>query len=141
MPQFIRLSLSFVLALAVSASLPAQTREGVEVLLSKARSLEARGRSDLAAQSWNQVLLADPNQPEALRGLARHAKETGDPEALRGYLERLRKINPKDPAIAAIESMHVLTPQEVRRLDEAGRLAAQRKPDEAMKIYRQVVGD
>jgi tetratricopeptide (TPR) repeat protein len=141
MIHVIRPWLSLALALAVIAPLPAQTREGVDILLSRARSLEARGRTDLAAQSWNQVLLADPNQTEALKGLARFAKQNGDAEALSGYLGRLRKINPTDPAIAAIETMHVLTPQEIRRLDEAGRLAAQRKPDEAMRIYRQVFGN
>src|SRR5437870_4047717 len=37
--------------------------------------------------------------------------------------------------------MHVLTPQERGRLDEAGRLAMQHKPDEAMRIYNQIFGN
>ena len=41
-----------------------------EQLLSKARSLEGRGRLDLAARVWEQTLLADPNNAEALVGLA-----------------------------------------------------------------------
>jgi len=133
--------LIFVLTLAATAPATAQNQNGVEVLLGKARSLEARDRMDLAAQNWKQVLLVNPNQPEALAGLARYAKQNGDNDALRTYLDRLRKVNPKDPAIAAIEKMHILSPQERNRLDEAGRLAMQHKPDEAMKIYRLVFGD
>ncbi len=136
-----RPSLFLLLGLTLSTSMSAQTRDGVGILLSKARSLEARGRMDLAAQSWNQVLLVNPNQTEALGGLARYAKETGDSEGERKFLAHLRKINPKDPAIAAVEKMHVLTPQERARLDEAGRLAAEHKPDQAMAIYRDVFGD
>src|SRR5262249_9717993 len=78
---------------------------------------------------------------EALEGLARFARQSGDTPGLRTYLDRLRKINPVNPAIAAIERMHVLTAPEIQRLDEAGRLTMQHKPDDAMKIYRDVFGD
>src|SRR5215468_5813394 len=104
-----RLVLLFVITLGIFLPAGTQTQEGVNILLGKARSLEARGRIDLAAQNWQQVLLVNPSQPEALAGLARYAKENGKTDDERGYLDRLRKINPKDPAIATIERMHVLT--------------------------------
>src|SRR4029453_10385649 len=125
MTRLIRLILSAALLLATGSALRAQTREGVDILLSKARSLEARGRMDLAAQNWNQVLLVNPNQTEALEGLARHAKQNADAEALRRYLERLRKIDRDNPAIDAIEKARVLTPQALKLLDDAGRLRGQ----------------
>src|SRR6185295_5340360 len=131
----------FVLAVAATALLAAQSGEGVDILLGKARSLEARGRMDLAAQNWSQVLLVNPNQAEALAGLARNAKLNGDTAGVRTYLDRLRKLHPRDPAIAAIERMRVLTAQDRTRLDEAVRLASQKRPDEAMKIYREVFGN
>src|SRR5262245_23122564 len=130
----------FVFAIVASALLAAQSGEGVDILLGKARSLEARGRMDLAAQNWNQVLLVSPNQTEALAGLARYAKQNGDAAGVRTYLDRLRKVNPRDPAITAVERMHVLTAQDRTRLDEAVRLAGEKRPDEAMKIYREVFG-
>src|SRR5262245_49099831 len=136
-----RLAAALLFAAFMITSLPGQTRDGVDILLGKARSLEARGRIDLAAQNWSQVLLVDPNQSEAIAGLARHAKQSGNANDLRQYLERLRKLNPRDPAITAIERMRVLTPQDRARLDEAGRLALQKKPDDAMKIYREVFGN
>src|ERR1700746_2176284 len=104
MIKFIRVSvLALLIFLAAAPLVTAQTQGGVEILLSKARSLESRGRVDLAAQNWKQVLLANPNQTEALAGLARYAKQNGSADEERAYLDRLKKINPKDPQIAAIE--------------------------------------
>ncbi len=40
-------------------------------LLGKAHALEVRGRIDMAKQTWQQVLLVDPNNAEALAGMAR----------------------------------------------------------------------
>ncbi len=141
MTSFIRFQLLLLVALATAAPAPSQTQGGVDILLAKARSLELRGRTDLAAENWHKVLLVDPNQTEALAGLARAARENGQAGEERSYLDRLRKINPRDPQIATVENLHVFTPEERSRLDEAGRLAMQHKPDDAMKIYREVLGD
>jgi hypothetical protein len=89
--RLIRLNSLFFLALAIPASLVAQTampsHNGISILLGKARSLEARGRVDLASQNWRQILLVDPNQSEALAGLARVAKENGNAEEISGSRE------------------------------------------------------
>src|SRR5215469_90723 len=128
MTRFFRFDLLLMLALGVAASAPSQTAGGVDILLAKARSLELRGRIDLAVQNWRKVLLADPNQTEALAGLARRAKQNGQVGEERSYLDRLRKINPSDPQIRAVEQLRVFTLEERNRLDEAGRLAMQHKP-------------
>src|SRR3974377_1800127 len=142
MRQFIRFHLLLVLALLLAASsAQSQTVVGVDILLAKARSLELRGRVDLAVENWRKVLLADPNQTEALAGLARSAKQNGQTDQERSYLDRLRKINPGDPQIKAVEQFRVFTPEERHLLDEAGRLAMQHRPDESMKIYREIFGD
>ena len=121
MARFIRIIAAFLITMLVALPLVAQT-QGLDILLSKARSLEARGRMDLAAQNWKQVLLVNPNQAEAIAGLARYAKQNDDAGEERNYLDRLKKINPKDPEIAAIEKMHILTPQERDRLDRLGQI-------------------
>ena len=132
---------SLVAGLSMPVHVAGQANEGTALLLSKARSLEARGRMDLAIQNWKQVLLVDPDQTEALAGLARSAKQEGDLPRMGTLLDRLRKVNPQDPNIVAIERMHVLVPAELKKLDAAGRLATAHKFDEAMTIYRQVFGD
>ena len=101
MTRLIRI-VAFLMTMFFAVWLVAQS-QGVDILLSKARSLEARGRMDLAAQNWKQVLLVSPNQTEAIAGLARYAKQNGQAEEERNYVDRLKKINPKDPEIAAIE--------------------------------------
>ena len=109
-------------------------------LLESAHTLEVRGRMDLATQRWQQVLLAEPNNIEALAGLARAAKLGGNPALANTYLERLRAINPDDPAIARIETMGTAADHNVQ-LQQAGKLAQQGQYGPAMNIYRQLYGD
>ena len=52
---------------------------------------------DLAAQTWQQVLLTDPNNTEAIGGLARAAKLSGNLTLASTYLERLRGDQPFGP--------------------------------------------
>ncbi len=90
-------------------------------LLEKAHALEVRGRMDMAAQTWQQVLLAEPNNTEALGGLARAAKLSGNAKLAELYLDRLRAINPNDPGIAKVQNPgHAGRPQ---RSAAAGRQA------------------
>ncbi len=113
------------------------TRAGLVV---KARDLEARGRADLAVQIWQQILLSTPDSAEALAGVARDYKLTGNVEKADAALARLRRVNPNDPNIAKIESMHV-TGGSDEPLRQAGELAKQGRNDDAMRIYRQLYGD
>ncbi len=105
-----------------------------------AHALEMRGRVDLAAQKWQQVLLSDPNNTDALGGLARAAKSAGNPTLAAQYLERLRAINPNDPGIARAEQMGTEQDHAVQ-LQRAGKLAQQGQYAESMNIYRQIYGN
>ena len=130
------------LALAPCAfTLHAQTSESAtQSLLDKAHALEVRGRLDMAAQTWQQVLLADPNNVDALAGLARSARLSGNPNLAGPYLDRLRAINPNDPNIARIENMGSQANQ-TALLQQAGKYAESGQYAQAMKIYHQVFGD
>ena len=121
--------------------LRAQTaNSATQSLLDKAHALEVRGRMDMAAQTWQQVLLADPNNVEALAGLARSAKLSGNAALAGTYIDRLRAINPNDPNIARIENMGSQASQ-TALLQQAGKYAEAGQYSQAMKIYRQVFGD
>src|SRR5580658_3773107 len=64
-------------AAGASAQSPAQSNPTpTQALLQKAQTLEQRGRIDLAAKVWQQVLLADPKDPAALAGLARFQRQS-----------------------------------------------------------------
>ncbi|MEZ2346354.1 cellulose synthase subunit BcsC-related outer membrane protein [Terriglobus sp. RCC_193] len=119
---------------------PASSSAATQALLDKARSLESRGRMDMAAQTWQQVLLADPNNTDALAGLARAAKMSGNNALANTYLQRLRSINPNDPGIARAESVMQQGAQ-LAELQKAGKLAAAGNYAEAVRIYRSVFGN
>lgn len=138
----LRLSSIILLASLVcgtAAPVKAQSH-ATELLLDKARLLEARGRLDLAAQTWKQVLIADPNQQEALAGMARAARQRGAESEAKAFLERLRRVNPNHPAIPQMEST-VPDNQERGELERAAKLAQSHRYEEAMAIYRQLFGN
>jgi tetratricopeptide (TPR) repeat protein len=109
-------------------------------LAEKAHALEARGRPDMAIQLWQQILLSAPNNTDALAGLAKDYKLIGSADLANQALDRLRKINPRDPNIGKIEST-ASTAAQSDQLRQAGELARQGKNDEAMRIYRQLYGE
>ncbi|WP_157468183.1 tetratricopeptide repeat protein [Edaphobacter aggregans] len=111
-----------------------------QALLDKAHALEVRGRLDMAAQTWQQVLLADPNNVDALAGLARAAKVSGNNALAGTYIDRLRAINPNDPNIQRIENMGSQANQSAE-LQQAGKYAQAGQYAQAMAIYRRMFGD
>ncbi len=130
-------AISPVVCLSAAGQTP---QSNVRPLLEKAHDLEVRGRLDLAAQTWQQVLLSDPNNTEALGGLARAAKYSGDLALSNTYISRLRAINPNDPGIARAEAMTTQV-ENNQQLRQAGRLAEQGQYGQAMTTYRQLYGD
>src|SRR5664279_551134 len=66
----------------------------IQLLLQKARSFEDHGRIDLAAKAWQQVLLAVPENPEALSGMARYSDQTGNKSEGRKEWDHFAKANP-----------------------------------------------
>ncbi len=94
----------------------------------------------MAIQLWQQILLSAPNNTDALAGLAKDYKLIGSVDLANQALDRLRKINPRDPNVARINSLPS-TAAETDQLRQAGELARQGRNDEAMRIYRQLYGD
>jgi tetratricopeptide (TPR) repeat protein len=130
----------FVVALAavLAVGLPARGQSAAEqALLQKAQTLEQSGHMDLAAQTWQQVLLSDPNNQEALAGLGRWAKLSGNDDGAEKYVERLRALNPNNPEIAKIEAL-VSNKAQNARLQQAAELAKNGHNEAALKIYREL---
>jgi tetratricopeptide (TPR) repeat protein len=94
---------------------------------------------DMAEQTWKQVLQADPNNPDALGGLARAAKQEGNTALANSYLERLRAAQTSAPEPAGGEEMSAQQKQ-LAQLEQAGKLAEAGKYAAAMAIYRQIFG-
>jgi tetratricopeptide (TPR) repeat protein len=124
----------------VTPALGQAAASATRALLDKAHADEAQGRMDLAQQVWQQILLSDPNNTEALGGLARAAKLNGNTQLASMYLDRLRAINPNDPVIPKVESMESQRSNNAE-LQQAGRLAQQKQYGESMAAYRRLYGD
>ena len=122
------------------APAPASPDRTRQILIANAHALESRGRPDMAIQIWQQILLSDPKNTEALAGLARDYKLSGSQPSPTTALERLRSVNPNDPNIAKIQAL-ASTRAQSDRLRQAGELARQGKNEEAMRIYRELYGD
>ena len=121
-------------------SLAQATESATQTLLDKAHALEVRGRMDMAAQTWQQVLLTDPKNTEALAGLARAAKLSGNEPLASTYLDRLRAINPNDPNIERVERMGSEQNQ-ATQLQQASKYAKAGQYAQAMAVYRKVFGN
>jgi tetratricopeptide (TPR) repeat protein len=93
----------------------------------------------MAIQEWQQILLSDPKNLEALAGVARDLKMMGSDKAGEA-LEKLRSANPNDPNIARIQALPS-THVENEQLKKAGELARQGRLDDAMTVYRQLYAD
>lgn len=134
------LKFAVVAGLTVCLSSPVFAQSDAQkALLEKARTLQSRGRDDIAAQVYRQILMADPNNIEAITGLARYYKLSGKDAEATKYLEQLRLLNPGDPNIARIQALSSTGTRD-SRLGEAGRLAQAGKYEEAMAIYRSQYG-
>jgi cellulose synthase operon protein C len=130
---------SCALAMGLSNRLSAQSPVE-KVLLAKAQSLQAHGHLELAIQAWQQVLLSDPTDHEALLGIAKADMQLGKTEEAQKFAQRLRDLGASSEDLGQIAAMpHVQPP--AARLKEARSLAQQGKYVDAMKVYRDLYPD
>ena len=134
------LLLGALVCTGIGASAAAQGGVDAAQLLNKAHALEVRGRMDMARDTWKQVLLIDPNNTDALAGMARAAKSEGNQREAAEYLQRLAAVNPNDPNIGRVETMNSAQAN-ATQLQAAGRLAQSGQAGRAMDIQRQVYGN
>lgn len=131
-------SICITVAAAPCCLLASSTAE--QALLTRAQSLATHGHLDMAVQTWQQVLLSDPNNKDALAGIAKADMQLGKPAEAEKYVNRLRALGASAATVGQIEAMPRVQPQEVR-IEEARSLAQAGKYAEAMRIYHDVYGD
>jgi tetratricopeptide (TPR) repeat protein len=128
----------------LSASLAFQARaedssSAVRALLARARTLAAHGHLEIAVQTWQQVLLSEANNLEALRGIADADMQLGRKKEAQIYLDRLKRAGGSETEVNRIAEMQDLAPQQ-DRLAQAGKLARAGQYAQAMQIYREIFG-
>lgn len=117
------------------ASSPAE-----QMLIQKAQKLQASGQQSLAAQVWKQVLLIDPNNVQALAGLARWEKYQGNTTKAEQYIQQLQRVAPNSPELGSIQATQSRKFHN-SQIERAAQLAREGHPEQAIQIYRQEFGD
>jgi Flp pilus assembly protein TadD len=140
--RFRRLVMGLALGgLAVAVPLVQAATPEEQLLLDKARYWEDRGRLDMAADSWQKVLLVNPDQPEALTGLGIKAAMSGDTEQAQKYLAQLRAVAPKHPGNVRIREALSYGKLDQVLLAKARSAAAAGDYAAAVAYYKQLLGD
>jgi Flp pilus assembly protein TadD len=111
-----------------------------QVLIERARMLDAQGRHDLAAENWRHVLLLEPHQPDGLAALVSYYRGAGDQAKAESYQRLLNSVHPAPGARPTI-SVSPGAGSNDARLSEAARLSAAHQYSEALTLFRQVVGN
>ena len=98
-----------------------------------------KGQPETARTELDRVLVLAPRDPDALALAARLAFQLGSYESGVRYRNQLKAIAPNDPRLAALDAEQPLSPAEKQQLDDARKLAATGKKDEAIAAYRQLL--
>lgn len=117
-----------------------QAASAVGELTGKARALELRGRSELARETWEQVLRQEPDNSDALKGMVRTSQATGRASEAESYLKRLRAAHPEDSSLSQLGGSGSVGGDKESQLREAEQLAREGKYPEAMAAYRKLYG-
>lgn len=111
----------------------------IQFLQQKAIYWQNHGRSDLAANTWEQLLLVDPSNPDALAALAIIANQFGQKQKAIDYLDRLKSAAPQSPDIARIAAAMSVSPQRKHLLQQAAALLARKAYAAAVSAYDQAL--
>lgn len=130
------LVLSLLAALAHQAVWAQSTPDSaIKALIEQGQYWQSRGRGDRAAESWQKLLRLDPNQAEALYGMALVELDAGRSSSASDYLQRLKKSHPSDAKIARLEQSIRLGSSN-KQLDDARQLARSGQASEAVARYQ-----
>ena len=119
----------------------AWAQEDVEkVLIEQGNYWQDRKDPTRAAEAWNKLLLMSPDNPQALYGLAKAELAAKRLDRAKQYLERLRKAHPDSALLTVLDQEITLrSGTNMATLEQARKLAAAGKLDEAVAAYRSVL--
>ena len=136
---------SYTLALGLLASLAtvqamAQQTPALNTLLEQGRYWQARGDFKRAAEVWEKLLVANPDNPDALYGLARAALHDENFGKANQYMGRLRDTAPKNALVPLLEQeIYLAQPGPKAELDKARSLTVAQEMDQAIAQYDKVL--
>lgn len=126
------------LAASVQAAVAADSQVAspeIQTLLQQAEFWQGKQRQDLAKDALNRVLLAAPNNTEALYRLALIAMQQGNKTEAQRLVAQLQRVSPDDPHLQEL-SIAQASNMDNGALQDARLLAANGKYADAIKKYQ-----
>lgn len=143
-------AIAFTFVVALPFPSPGTAAEAsVSQVVEQARFWEKRGRQDLANTAWEKVLIADPDNTDALAALGTAAAYAGDESLAQSYRDRLRAVNPDHPGLGAIKTAGTKPapqardpePNDTQALTRARELGQNDQKAQAISKYREHFGN
>jgi tetratricopeptide (TPR) repeat protein len=134
----IRRALSLSLLLIACAVQAAERPPAVQELLSSARLWEVKHRPDLARQALEKLLLAYPDQPDALLQLGLLELRSAHADVAARLLAHAKAANPADPLTLQFDDAYRVATRDHLRLATIRRLQQSGQADEAVKQLREL---
>ena len=126
-----------VQAQAAPVAAPQQQSPAViAALVQQGRYWQTR-QPERAGEAWKKLLVAEPNNAEALSGMGRISLDAKKPAEARRYLDLLRATHPGSPELVELEqALELASSAGQADLDEARILARQKRLDDSAQKYR-----
>ena len=140
-PQMIGrvLLVSACITLLPPAEAQAVDSPAIRILLARAKSQAQSGHLDIAASTWKQVLVSEPNNIEALRSLASVEAQLGHQQESDSYIRQLKKLGSSPAEIEQLQGVRG-RPAEAELRNQAATLSKAGQYSQAMEIYRKLYG-
>jgi len=113
----------------------------IKLLIDQAQYWQAKNEYARAATNWNKVLLSNPNQIEAIYGVAQDQLKKNNMSGVNLSLDKLKKVDPNSFYIALLQQDITLnSAQNALILDNARLLGEEKKSEEAIAQYNIALG-
>lgn len=130
----------FTVLLSGGRAATASDNLAIKTLTEQARFWEGKGRSDLSATAWKRLLQIQPNNPDALAGLAQFELDNNRLDGARALTDQLKQLpQGNSDAVKRIEEATAQKTVNVQLLEQARVAAKAGRPDDAVRLYRQVL--
>jgi len=128
----------FSTVLLAGGSVMASDNLAVKTLTEQARFWENKGRTDLSSTAWKRLLQIQPNNPDALAGLAQFELDNNRMDAARALTDQLKKLpEGNSEAIKRVENATAQKAVNTPLLEQARAAAKAGRADDAVGLYRQ----
>ncbi len=107
-------------------------------LLNQAKFWHDKFQHQKATQALNRILLADPNNEEALYYMSLWASEINQAQTANTYKARLEKVNPNSPYLEQLTRMQSMSNLSAEQLNHARSLSSSGNTSAAIAEYRKM---